>query len=248
MNTGKSIKKNRLLLSVTIAVTAMIVPLFLSGILVRLTTEQQMLMTWGFILLVLMFRRLLQRFSVFFGVFLSLCTLFFLGRYLVFRTTSTLIYTSPVEFTLLILLFVAELYGMMIQLLGMIVNVLPLYRPALAVSLTDPNLPVVDVLIPTYNEPEQMVAVTASACTLLNYPKNKLNIYILDNGGTIEKRNDPDPGKAERALMHHETLKVLAEYLEVNYLTREKMSLQKPATLMLHYIKPLRGKNIPKEI
>ena len=246
MNISKSIDTNRQLLPVTIAAMVITVPLFLSGVIARLTTEQQIVLAWGFIFLVLILRRILQRFSIFFGVFLSLCTLFFLSRYLVFRTTSTLIYTSPVEFTLLLLLLGAELYGMMIQVLGIIVNILPLYRPVQPVDLTDSNLPVVDVLIPTYNEPEQMVAVTASACTLFNYPKDKLNIYILDDGGTIEKRNDPDPEKAEKALIRHERLKVLAEYLEVNYLTREKNESAKAGNVNAALFKIVDGQKHPK--
>ena len=85
--------------------------------------------------------------------------------------------------------------------------------------------------LPIYNEPEQMVAITASACTLFDYPREKLNIYILDDGGTVQKRNAADEESAAAALIRHETLKTLAEYLEVNYLTREENTAAKAGNI-----------------
>jgi len=198
------------------------IPLFFSGIVLRFPIDRQIFFAWSVLVVVFITKKIFGRFSVFFGIFLSLCTLWFLVCYLSFRIGWTLIYTSPLEFILVLLLFLAELYGMLIQVMGMIVNVMPLRRPIQPVDLKDPGLPVVDVLIPTYNEPEQMVAITASACTLLDYPREKLNVFILDDGGTVQKRNDPDPEKAAAALARHETLQILAQYLEVGYLTREK--------------------------
>jgi len=207
-------------------------PLFLSGVVARLSTQEQLFFAWGLICLVLVLRRVSHRFPVFFGILISFCTLFLLSRYVFFRLTSTMLYTSTLEFFFILLLFAAELYGMLIQVMGLIVNVMPLYRPTIqSIDLADPDLPVVDVLIPTYNEPEQMVAITASACTLFNYPREKLNIYILDDGGTTQKRNADDPTNAAAACVRHETLKVLAEYLEVNYLTREKNTSAKAGNI-----------------
>ena len=198
-------------------------PLFFSGVVTRLTTSEQFIFAWGLICLVLLLRKIAHRFPLFFGILISFCTLLLLSRYLFFRLSSTLLFTSTLEFFFILVLFCAELYGMLIQIMGLIINVMPLYRPATqSINLHDPELPVVDVLIPTYNEPEQMVAITASACTLFDYPHDKLNIYILDDGGTTQKRNSEDPASAAAALVRHETLKTLAEYLEVNYLTREK--------------------------
>lgn len=197
-------------------------PLFFMGALAYLPLKTQGLLAWGTVLLVLLLQPILKRFPVFLSLFFSFCTLFFLSRYLVFRVGSTLVYTGPIEFFFVLSLFGAELYGFVLQIMGMFVNIMPLHRPMAPVDLKDPNLPSVDVLIPTYNEPEQMVAITASACTLLEYPKEKLTVYILDDGGTVEKRHDPDPEKARSAQVRHETLKALAEFLEVEYRTRER--------------------------
>lgn len=208
-------------LSVCLALI-LVVPIFLIGSLVTLPLSSQLILAWGTVGLAILAQRVLLRYPVFLGVLLSLCTVFFLVRYLFFRGGSTLIYTSPLEFFFVICLFFAELYGMAIQIMGMLVNVLPLHRPIEPVDLNSPDLPTVDVLIPTYNEPEQMVAITASACTLFDYPKNKVAIYILDDGGTLQKRNDPNPEKARAAQVRHETLMALAEFLEVKYRTRDR--------------------------
>ena len=210
-----------ILTSLTGLVLIAAVPLFVLGALVSLPVSSQAILAWGCVCLVLVLKRVLRRYPVFLGIFLSLCTLFFLSRYLVFRAGSTLVYTGVVEFVFVICLFIAELYGMCIQTMGMLVNVMPLDRPTEPVDLLHPDLPSVDVLIPTYNEPEQMVAITASACSLFDYPRDKFTIYILDDGGTLQKRNDPDPGKAMAAEVRHETLKALAEFLEVKYRTRD---------------------------
>lgn len=196
------------------------VPLFLTGAAVNLPIAFQALLAWGAIALAVSLQRLLHNRPLFLSIFLSLVTLFFLARYLLFRIEHTLISTGPLEFTFVLALFFAELYGMVIQTMGLFVNVKPLHRPLEPVPLNHPQLPTVDVLIPTYNEPEQMVAITASACTLFDYPKDKLHIYILDDGGTLQKRMDPSPDKAEQAQLRHETLKSLADFLEIHYRTR----------------------------
>ena len=44
------------------------------------------------------------------------------------------------------------------------------------------DIPSVDVLICTYNEPLSLLEKTIAASTNLKYPKHKLNIYICDDG------------------------------------------------------------------
>ncbi|MCB2182384.1 MAG: UDP-forming cellulose synthase catalytic subunit [Desulfobulbaceae bacterium] len=187
-----------------------------------LSPEKQMIFAWLIVGFLIVGQRLFSFNASLLRLILMVLTLFLGVRYCVFRFTQTLSYTSFIEFFFVVLLFVTELYALTIQLLGMFVMANPIDRPLQPIDLDDPNLPTVDVLIPTYNETEQMVAITAGAATLMNYPKEKLNIYILDDGGTVQKRTDPDPQKAAAAKQRHETLKVLAEFLEVEYRTREK--------------------------
>jgi cellulose synthase (UDP-forming) len=53
----------------------------------------------------------------------------------------------------------------------------------------DPELwPSIDLLIPTYNEPLNVVRYTALAAINIDWPADKLNVYILDDGNREEFR------------------------------------------------------------
>jgi cellulose synthase (UDP-forming) len=80
-------------------------------------------------------------------------------------------------------------------------------------------LPTVDIFIPTYDESEAIVRMTVTAATQIDYPKDRLNIYILDDGGTHAKRRSKESG--EKAWRRHYKLRRLAQTLGVHYLTRE---------------------------
>ena len=66
----------------------------------------------------------------------------------------------------------------------------------------DKNIPFVDVLICTYNEPLQLLEKTIAACTNLEYPNNKFKIHVCDDG-------------------RRESLKILCSNYKVNYISRE---------------------------
>nr|MDA8388411.1 UDP-forming cellulose synthase catalytic subunit [Nitrospiraceae bacterium] len=70
-------------------------------------------------------------------------------------------------------------------------------------------------------EPEEIVQVTALACLQMDYPAQKLNIFILDDGGTTRKLNSPDPAAARAAGQRASRLKEIARDLGINYMTRE---------------------------
>jgi cellulose synthase (UDP-forming) len=143
-------------------------------------------------------------------------------RYWVFRTVDTISYTGPWDFFALILLYLAESYGIFTHLTGLFVNMAPLRRKSLPLPADTRLWPSVDVLVPTYNEPVDMVTLTLTACTQLNYPKDKLNVFVLDDGGTTQKQEDPDPIRAGAARQRARELKAAAAALGVHYLTRER--------------------------
>lgn len=143
-------------------------------------------------------------------------------RYWFFRTTVTISFTSGFEFCFSLLLYLAETYAMMIYFMGMFVNSSPMTRVSPTLPSDMSKLPTIDVYIPTYNESAEMVRITAIACTQLFYPGEKLNIYILDDGGTVQKLGDPDAAKAAKAKQRAESLKKVAVELSINYSTREK--------------------------
>ena len=142
-------------------------------------------------------------------------------RYWVFRTTETIGYQSGWDFTFLILLYLAETYCIGTYVISMFGNIAALTRKIPLLPSDPERLPTVDVFIPTYNEDVDVLYVTATACTQLDYPKEKLNIYILDDGGTAHKLNDPDPQRAAAARKRADSLKSIASRLGVNYFARE---------------------------
>ena len=122
-------------------------------------------------------------------------------------------------------LFIAEVYSLTIFLLGAFIALRLLDREHISLSkFQEEELPTVDIFIPTYNEPIELIKITALAASVMNYPRNKFNIYILDDGGTVQKLNDSDPEKREENRKRAEGLKKMCEEIadNVHYLTREK--------------------------
>ena len=58
-------------------------------------------------------------------------------------------------------------------------------RPVLPVS----DYPTVDIFVTCYNEPVEMVEETARAALAINYPANRLRVYILDDGNSTDMRS-----------------------------------------------------------
>lgn len=141
-------------------------------------------------------------------------------RYILWRSMQSLIYTGPIDFIGMALLYLAEVYGIVLLLLGMFLNLWPLTdRPVILLKDDATNLPTVDVFIPTYNESDSIIRITATAATQMKYPRNKLNIYICDDGGTLNKRNQSESMQA--AWERHFRLRKMAKELGINYITRE---------------------------
>lgn len=111
-----------------------------------------------------------------------------LGRYVWWRTTSTLDFDSPTETVLGYGLLAAEAYTWLIVVLGFVQTAWPLKRQSVPLSGTAQDWPTVDVFIPTYNEALSVVQPTVLAALGLDWPKDKLRIYLLDDGRRPEFR------------------------------------------------------------
>lgn len=103
-------------------------------------------------------------------------------RYIYFRATQTLHFNSEIEAILGIGLFLAELYIWVILLLTYLQTVFPLKRGIVPLPDDVSQWPTVDVYIPSYNESLEVVRDTVLAAQCIDYPKDKLNIYLLDDG------------------------------------------------------------------
>ena len=103
-------------------------------------------------------------------------------RYIYFRATQTLHFNSEIEAILGIGLFLAELYIWVILLLTYLQTVFPLKRCIVPLPDDVSLWPTVDIYIPSYNESLDVVRDTVLAAQCIDYPKDKLNIYLLDDG------------------------------------------------------------------
>ena len=152
--------------------------------------------------------------------FIAVCT-FMVLRYINWRF-STLSYDNLPSFVCSMLLFLAEFYGILTFLLSAFVNLRPVVRAPAMIPLNSNDFPTVDVFVPSYDESESLLSVTLIGALSIRYPKDKIKVYLLDDGGTVDKRNQADSVKAAQAMERHLSLQKLCDKLGVYYLTREK--------------------------
>jgi len=79
-------------------------------------------------------------------------------------------------------LLAAECYTWLIMLLGYAQNARPLRRKPVALPRDRALWPSIDVYVPTYNEPLEVVRPTVLAALNLDWPADRFKVYILDDG------------------------------------------------------------------
>lgn len=109
-------------------------------------------------------------------------------RYFYFRVSSTLPQDWSLDLILSLLLLAAELYSLSMLLLGYMQTAWPLERRSAPLPEDTSSWPTVDVYIPSYNEPLHVVAPTVLAARALEWPSDKLRVYLLDDGARSEFR------------------------------------------------------------
>ncbi|WP_313121350.1 glycosyltransferase, partial [Pantoea septica] len=137
---------------------------------------------WSLAMLV---RRVPGRFPTMMLIVLSLTVS---CRYLWWRYTSTLNWDDPLSLIFGLLLIVAETYAWVVLVLGYFQTLWPLNRQPVSMPATLDQWPSVDLLVPTYNEPLSVVKPTIYAAMGIDWPKDRLNIYLLDDGSREEFR------------------------------------------------------------
>ncbi len=85
-------------------------------------------------------------------------------------------------------LLMAEAYAFMILFLGYFQTIWPLRRAPVSLPENTDEWPHIDVLIPTYNEPLDVVRFTALGALNMDWPLDKLHVYLLDDGRREEFR------------------------------------------------------------
>ena len=125
------------------------------------------------------------------------------GIYIIWRITVIPIHSGIISFLLGITLFLAEALGL-ISFLNFKYLFTKKYKLELK-TLDDfqyGNIPYVDVLICTYNEPLYLLEKTIAASTNLDYPTHKFKIHVCDDG-------------------RRDSLKLLCKKYNVNYISRD---------------------------
>ena len=164
-------------------------------------------------------------------IFVLSLALFISGRYFFWRTFNTLVFDDPLSFLASVTLYAAELYGFTIFLLGVFVSIRPLDRPEKVIPVNPGPLPTVDILVPSYNEDTELLRTTLLAAAAIRYPVDKMRIYLLDDGGTAQKRLDPDPIKAQAAEHRRKELRSLCNAMGAHYLTRSRNEYAKAGNI-----------------
>ncbi|MDH3348556.1 MAG: UDP-forming cellulose synthase catalytic subunit [Desulfobulbaceae bacterium] len=160
--------------------------------------------------------QLVRTILVFFGLYLSL-------RYMHWRFTVSICYPGFFDFIGTMLLVMAEIYSINIYVLGIFSSIMPLQRKVIDVSdWEDDQLPTVDIYVPTYDEPVEMVVNTCLAASDIDYPKDRFNVFICDDGGTDQKCNDSNPVKAKAAQERRRIFKEVSAKGGFGYLTRPR--------------------------
>ncbi len=156
---------------------------------------------FGFVwLVVVIARRVPGRAATMLMVLLSMLMT---GRYVWWRSTQTLALGSATETVIGYILYAAELYTWIVLIFGYVQTAWPLNRKSTPLPADPAEWPTVDVYIPTYNEPLSVVRPTVFAATTMDWPRDKLRVYVLDDGSREEFRR-------------------FAEEAGVGYLTREE--------------------------
>lgn len=143
-------------------------------------------------------------------------------RYWIWRLLETL--PDPgitASFISALLLFAVETYSILIFFLNAFVSADPTRRQFPA-KVAPENLPTVDVLIPSYNEPPEMLSVTLAAAKNMIYPRHLVTVVLCDDGGTDQRCNSPDATLAAQSRARRSTLQALCRELGVRYSTRAR--------------------------
>jgi len=154
-------------------------------------------------------------------LFLMVIAGFLAIRYLIWRFEYSIPwYESTFDIACALTLLFAECIAVALYFGGAFVNLHPLRRHPDPVDMKDPNLPTVDVFIPTYNEDADLLRTTLLAATDMIYPRDKLRVYLLDDGGTQAKCEQRGK-KGEQACLRRKELQDLCFEVGCFYMSRK---------------------------
>lgn len=143
-------------------------------------------------------------------------------RYWLWRVTETLPGPEdPLSLAAALALFLVETYAIAVFFLSALITADPIQR-GLPPRVAERDLPTVDILVPSYNEPIEMLSVTLSAAKHIIYPRDKLTVVLCDDGGTDQRCNHPDLELAKASRKRRADIQKLCADLGVEYSTRAR--------------------------
>jgi cellulose synthase (UDP-forming) len=111
------------------------------------------------------------------------------ARYLWWRITCTLTgWTGAPDVVVGASLLVAESYAFVMLLLGYFQTTATLTRRPVPLPEDPATWPTIDVLVPTYNEPLELVRTTLLAALSMDWPRDRMKVWLLDDGHRDEFR------------------------------------------------------------
>lgn len=158
------------------------------------------------------------------SVILIVVSLIVSCRYIWWRYTATLNWDDPISLICGLLLLLAETYAWLGLVLGYFQSIWPLNRPPVSLPADTTQWPTVDIMIPTYNENLDVVRPAIYAALGVDWPKDKLNIYVLDDG-------------------NRDSFKVFAEEVGVHYIRRAVHNHAKAGNIN-HALKQAKGEYV----
>lgn len=164
---------------------------FLAGSLAMalLCITQPLDITYQFIFVMVMwvmamiFKQINNRTSLLLLIFISLMIS---SRYIWWRATRTILIEDPVSTICSFILLSAEVYAFVVMILSYFQVCWVLNRKPYPLPENRDEWPTVDIMIPSYNESLDVVRPCLLAAIDLDWPKEKLNVYLLDDGSRDE--------------------------------------------------------------
>jgi len=194
---------------IRVTLTVLMIGLFFWAIVVPFEPINQLIFSFILWIIALWLRSTPGRVAT---LVMMLLSILMSSRYIWWRMTSSLNIDDGIGFVLGLGLLAAEIYTWLVLVLGYMQTAWPLRRRIVQLPSNYDNWPSVDLFIPTYNEPLKVIIPTVFAAQNIDWPEDKLNVYVLDDG----KRDN---------------IKEFCEQNDINYLTRPDNSYAKAGNL-----------------
>ncbi len=158
--------------------------------------------------------------SEYYHLFLVWLSLVTTARYLFYRLNYTLNFDSFINGSFCVLLLVAELYAILTLVLAYFQTLHIQDREPVDLSqYPQEQWLKVDIYIPTYNEDVEIVRKTTLGAVAIDYPADKKQVYVLDDGRP-ERYKEDDP-RREKFKARRERLRQMCEEVGAVMLTRD---------------------------